>query len=263
MRSGRWRGRPTLPGTGAMPSTSGSSWVTSLRFPPVSATARGRPAASTSRWCLEPMRARSTREGPVSPPSKSPDVARVHYPARPVDPAGGVQAAEELAVQPLPHPCALPLPEPSPSGHPGAADLPRDHPPRHPTHQHEHDRRERCAVTDSGAPRPLRGAIRQQRLDQLPQPIIDELRSRHGPPPGSPSSQVFCPQPPWGAAGQWLLAALGFGSRASALLRRLERRWTQDLYGVGVALSSCPQATKVGPTRVRFGGGRLPCIPVE
>jgi hypothetical protein len=47
----------------------------SLRFPPVSVTASGTPAASTNRWCLEPVRARSTGEGPVRPPSKSAYVA--------------------------------------------------------------------------------------------------------------------------------------------------------------------------------------------
>jgi hypothetical protein len=49
--------------------------VMSLRFPPVKVTASGTPAASTSRWCLEPVRARSTGEGPVSPHLKSADVA--------------------------------------------------------------------------------------------------------------------------------------------------------------------------------------------
>src|ERR671917_2614052 len=88
----------------------------SLRFPPVKATASGTPAASTSTWCLEPVRARSTGEGLVRPPSKSADVARVHDPTRPVDPAGGVQAAEKLAVQSLPYPCTLPLPKAPPSG---------------------------------------------------------------------------------------------------------------------------------------------------
>jgi hypothetical protein len=78
----------------------------------------------------------------------------------------GAQAAEKFAVQSLPHPCALPLPQPPPSGHPRTADLPRDHSPRYPSHQHKHDRRERCPVADSGAPCLLRGAIHQQRLDR-------------------------------------------------------------------------------------------------
>jgi hypothetical protein len=75
------------------------------------------------------MRARSTGEGPVRPPSKSTDVACVHYPTRPVDPARGAQAAEAFAVQLLPYPRALPLPKAPPSGHPRATHLPRDQPP--------------------------------------------------------------------------------------------------------------------------------------
>ena len=105
-------------------------------------------------------------------------------PPRPVDPASGVRAAKKFAVQSLPHPCALPLPKPPPSAHPRTQPICHRTIVTAPRHQHEHDRREDCSVTSSGAPCPLRGAIRQQRLHQLPQPIIDELRSRHGPPPG-------------------------------------------------------------------------------
>src|SRR4051812_3891181 len=70
--SGFRRGRPTLPATGraCRSSSNGSSWVTSLRLPPVSATASGMPVASTKRWCFEPVRERSTGDGPVRSPPK-------------------------------------------------------------------------------------------------------------------------------------------------------------------------------------------------
>jgi hypothetical protein len=51
-------------------SSSGSSWVMSLRLPPVSVIASRMPLASTRRWCLEPARARSTGDGPVRSPQK-------------------------------------------------------------------------------------------------------------------------------------------------------------------------------------------------
>src|SRR5215208_5831903 len=53
---------------------------------------------------------------------------------------------------------------------------------------------------------------------------------------------------------------LGFGSRGGLLPCRLERRWTKDLYDVGVALSSRPQPTPIGPRRVGFGSSRLACM---
>ena len=51
-----------------MASTSGSSWVTSLRFAPVRIALTGTPLASTRMWCLEPGRARSVGFGPVFRP---------------------------------------------------------------------------------------------------------------------------------------------------------------------------------------------------
>ena len=57
---------------------------------------------------------------------------------------------------------------------------------------------------------------------------------------------------------------LGFGSRGGLLSRRLKGRWTEDLYDVGVALGSCPQAIQVRwPPRVGLVSSRLTCIPVE
>ncbi|GAA3596215.1 hypothetical protein GCM10022295_91490 [Streptomyces osmaniensis] len=64
-QSGLRRGRPTRPRTGGMASSRGSSWVTSLRLPPVSRTASGVPCPSVIKWCFEPARPRSTGDGPV------------------------------------------------------------------------------------------------------------------------------------------------------------------------------------------------------
>lgn len=51
--------------------TSGSSWVTSLRFAPVRIALTGTPLASTRTGCLEPGRARSVGFGPVfGPPQR-------------------------------------------------------------------------------------------------------------------------------------------------------------------------------------------------
>ena len=49
-------------------SSRGRSWVTSLRLPPVRGTASGMPAASVIRWCLDPLRPRSTGLGPTWSP---------------------------------------------------------------------------------------------------------------------------------------------------------------------------------------------------
>ena len=54
-------------------SSSGINWVTSLRLPPVTLQASGRPVPSTRRWCLEPFLALSTGLGPVSEPPFSPE----------------------------------------------------------------------------------------------------------------------------------------------------------------------------------------------
>lgn len=61
----RYLERPTRPRTGGIASSRGNSWVTSLRFPPVSRTASGVPCPSVIRWCFEPARPRSTGDGPV------------------------------------------------------------------------------------------------------------------------------------------------------------------------------------------------------
>src|SRR5439155_8933919 len=120
---GRWRGRPGLPLTGPSPSTSGSSWVTSLRLPPVKVAASGIPDGSVSRWCFEPVLPRSTGEGPVKAPLKSADMAAVDDRGRPVDRARRVEPLDQCPVQPLPDAGLLPVPQAPPGRDPGAAQL--------------------------------------------------------------------------------------------------------------------------------------------
>ena len=61
-------GPAACPRIGGTASTSGRSWVMSLRWPPVRVTASGMPPASQIRWCLEPGRPRSTGDGPTWSP---------------------------------------------------------------------------------------------------------------------------------------------------------------------------------------------------
>lgn len=61
-------GVPTRPRIGGIASSNATSWVTSLRLPPVRITARGVPAAAVIRRGLEPGRPRSTGLGPVGSP---------------------------------------------------------------------------------------------------------------------------------------------------------------------------------------------------
>src|SRR3954465_7084642 len=130
--SARWRGRPGLPRTGPTPSTSGSSWVTSLRLPPVSVTASGMPAGSQIRWCLEPVRPRSTGDGPVKAPLKSTYVTAVGDRRGPVDRPRRVEALKQRLVRALPHAGLLPVAQAPPARHPRAVAvllgqvLPRD-----------------------------------------------------------------------------------------------------------------------------------------
>ncbi|GGU97563.1 hypothetical protein GCM10010211_76010 [Streptomyces albospinus] len=67
------------PGNGDTLFNRGMSWVTSLRLPPVSDTARGMPCASVRTWCLPPGRVRSIGPGPLWAPTGSPDVGGVDH----------------------------------------------------------------------------------------------------------------------------------------------------------------------------------------
>ena len=108
------------PRTGGTRSSSSSSWVTSLRLPPVSVHASGMPPPSTSRWCLLPARPRSTGLGPVLAPhfSLAGDWSlRSPAPTR----AGRRRAARRAATRatcPKHRPAASP--QPPPRGHAAA-----------------------------------------------------------------------------------------------------------------------------------------------
>jgi len=72
-------GRPRLPRIGGIACTSGMSWVTSLRLPPVSSTGNGTPPASVMRWCLERGRLRSTGLRPVWAALERPHMTRIDH----------------------------------------------------------------------------------------------------------------------------------------------------------------------------------------
>src|SRR3954447_24341612 len=182
--SGFWRGRPRLPATGraSRSSSNGISWVTSLRLPPVSATASGIPVASTNRWCFEPVRERSTGDGPVRSPQKGTHMRSVDGGTRPIDRARRVQPGEQLLMQRVPHTGLLPVAQPPPRRDPGAvAVLLRQVLPRDPRVQHVQDPVEDQPVGDRLAPRvaPPPRTDRDQRFDLGPQLVIDLEPGRH------------------------------------------------------------------------------------
>jgi hypothetical protein len=67
------RGRPRSPCKDGMASTNARACCESLRFAPVSWTARGSPRPSQTRWRLLPSLARSVGLGPVCAPQKQPE----------------------------------------------------------------------------------------------------------------------------------------------------------------------------------------------
>src|SRR3954469_9333423 len=187
--SPRCRGPPGPPRTGATPATSGSSWVTSLRLAPVSVTASGMPAVSQIRWCLEPVRPRSTGDGPVKAPLKSTYVTAVGDRRGPVDRPGRVEALKQRLVRALSHARPLRVAQAPPRGHARAAHLAGQMPPRDPRDQHKHDRVKRHSIRHARSSRRGRLDRRQQRLDDLPDLVAPP--KRHWPPP----LRVMSPEP--------------------------------------------------------------------
>ena len=153
--------------------------MTSLRLPPVRRRARGRPLASTRRWCLEPPHGLCP---PGSGPSGSPlrlDLARVGDRARPLDLPRRPQAREQERVQRLPHPGSLPLIQTAVAGRARAeAELERQVAPGHPRVQHEQDPLQRLPIGESLATRIAKAPLPrgQKRLDELPQLVGNDPR---------------------------------------------------------------------------------------
>ena len=108
--SGRRRGRPRRPRTVGNASTSGSSSVTSLRFPPVNEIASGTPFASVRTWCFEPARPRSTGLGPLLGRAEQPARAKSRSPPStdPACPRGAAHRAGCGAGVARRRPCSIP-----------------------------------------------------------------------------------------------------------------------------------------------------------
>jgi len=76
------------------------------------------------------------------------------------------------------YPCTLPLSEAVPTGHPTAAELCRQVLPWDAGAQDEHDAREGSPLRRTWAPSALaRGVLRQHRLEDRPQFIVDQVPS--------------------------------------------------------------------------------------
>jgi hypothetical protein len=118
--AGRRRGRPGRPrgpSTAGTASTSCSSsyesWVLAADTP----TANGMPAASISRWYMEPGLPRSTGFAPVSSPPPGPHAGAVDGRPGPVDLGVVAQPVQQPMMQLLPDAGLLPVPQPPPAGH--------------------------------------------------------------------------------------------------------------------------------------------------
>jgi hypothetical protein len=177
--AGRLRGRPGRPcgpligGTAATTASSSmESWVLAAE----SATARGMPLRSTSRWYLLPGLPRSVGFGPVSSPPLGADAERVEAGARPVELALAAELVEQLVVELLPDAGALPVAQPAPAGDRAAAAklAGRQQPPRDAGAQLVDDAGKRRAVVDAGSAAVAAWWRRQQRPDGLPQVVRHE-----------------------------------------------------------------------------------------
>jgi hypothetical protein len=118
-------------------------------------TASGIPRRSVSRWYLDPGLPRSVGFGPVSSPPLGAHAHAVQAGPRPVEPAVAAELVEQQVVQPLPHPGALPVPQPPPTGdRAAAAKLPGgQQPPGDARAQLVDDPRQGGAVIDAGGGR--------------------------------------------------------------------------------------------------------------
>jgi hypothetical protein len=155
-------------------SSSWESWVLAADTP----TANGIPAASITRWYLEPGLPRSTGFAPTSSPTPRPHADRVDRRPGPVDLAVVAQPVQQPVVQLLPHPVLLPVAQSPPAGHAAAtAQLPgREQPPRDAGAEHLDDAAEHGSVLDPGATPLEVGRLGwEQALDGRPDLVRDEL----------------------------------------------------------------------------------------
>ncbi|MEA2497560.1 MAG: hypothetical protein QOJ29_5471 [Thermoleophilaceae bacterium] len=140
------------------------------------------PPASTRRWCFEPVRERSTGDGPVRSPQKGAHMRAADGGARPVDRASRVELLQQTLMQRVPHAGGLPVTQPPPRGHARAVGvllgqvLPRD-----PRVQDVQDPVEHQPVGERLAPRVAATTLtdRDQRLHLGPQLIINLEPRRH------------------------------------------------------------------------------------
>jgi hypothetical protein len=184
--AGRFRGRPGRPqgpliaGTAStMGSSSTESWVLAADSP----TARGMPRRSVSRWYLDPGLPRSVGFGPVSSPPLGAHAGRIQAGPRPVELAIAAELVQQHLMQALPHPGALPVPQPPPAGDRAtAAELAgRQQPPGDTGAQLIDDAGQRGAVINAGAAAIAGRWSGQQGLDGLPEGVRNKgLDSGHG-----------------------------------------------------------------------------------
>src|SRR5439155_15570607 len=171
----------TLPRTGGTRSISETSWVTSLRLPPVSVQASGIPVASTKRWCLEPDLALSTGLGPVWEPPFSPARGWSRRPLATTRARRRPAARQATAHAAAPtHPPAATRPDAVAGRAAAEAELERQMPPRDPRVQHEQDSLQRLPVRQPLATRIAKPTLdlRQERLNPFPQLIRHDPRLR-------------------------------------------------------------------------------------
>src|SRR5215210_7464772 len=98
-------------------SMSSSKTIESWTFAAVSITASGTPLRSVTAWRLVPFFPLSVGFTPFLRPPFGGDGSRIEGGTLPVDLVGFSEAAEQDAVQPLPHPGLFPLLEASPASH--------------------------------------------------------------------------------------------------------------------------------------------------
>lgn len=159
--SGRCLGRPTVPATAVPLSSSGSSWVMPLGFPPFSDAARGMPWPSVRTWCVRGRpgwgRFRAAPSGP--------DVGGAGHRPGPVELLRGPQLVRQHRVQCAPDSGFVPGGQAPPARHPRAeAQLLGQVLPLDAGVRHEQDSAQCLPVRD---PRPALHLLRS-RLGQQP-----------------------------------------------------------------------------------------------